>query len=341
MRAVWLLLALHAPLVFADQVVLKNGDTITGSIVQKDGDKLTLKSEFLGEVSMPWSSVRSIRSDEPLTVVLPNGETVNGKVSIQGETVEVAGKSAPVGEVAAMRNSDKQQAWERLQHPRLLQLWRGFFDMGLALTRGNARADTFTTGFNASRVTGNDKFVVHFSQIRATARIDGIAATTASAVRAGWNYDRPLSSRLFFTTLNDYEHDRFQNLNLRFTLGAGLGANVVKRENLTFSVSGGGDYSRENFLDNLHRNSAEFNAGDDLLYKLSSVTTIVQSFRMFPNLSRTGDYRLNLDVSGVTAVRKWLSWNVSASDHLLSNPIDARQRNDLILSTGFRFSFAQ
>jgi hypothetical protein len=40
----------------ADQVVLTNGDTITGSIIKKDGDKLTLKSEFLGEVAMPWSS---------------------------------------------------------------------------------------------------------------------------------------------------------------------------------------------------------------------------------------------------------------------------------------------
>jgi len=36
-------------LLSADQVVLKNGDTITGSIVKKDGGKLTLKSEFLGE----------------------------------------------------------------------------------------------------------------------------------------------------------------------------------------------------------------------------------------------------------------------------------------------------
>ena len=42
----------------ADQVVLKNGDTLTGSMIQKDGAKLTLKSELLGEVSIPWSAVK-------------------------------------------------------------------------------------------------------------------------------------------------------------------------------------------------------------------------------------------------------------------------------------------
>src|SRR5258707_15100213 len=62
----------------ADQVKLKNGDTLTGTIVKKDGDKLTLKSEFLGEVTMPWSAVIEARSDNPLYVVLPGGKEVSG-----------------------------------------------------------------------------------------------------------------------------------------------------------------------------------------------------------------------------------------------------------------------
>src|SRR5258708_2637746 len=104
----------------ADQVVLKNGDTITGSIVKKDGVKLTLKSEFLGEVTMPWTAVQTIRSDEPLTVVLPGGETVAGKVSTSGDALTVAApagpKSAPLASVESMRNPAEQHSWERLQH---------------------------------------------------------------------------------------------------------------------------------------------------------------------------------------------------------------------------------
>ena len=41
-------------------------------------------------------------------------------------------------------------------------------------------------------------------------------------------YHRDLTPRLFVSTLNDYEHDRFQNLDLRFVAGGGLGVNLIK-----------------------------------------------------------------------------------------------------------------
>src|SRR5262249_8575050 len=126
-RLAALLLAL-APLWAADQVVLKNGDILTGNIVKKDGGKLTLKSEFLGVVTMPWSAVQSVKSDEALTVVLPGGETVAGKVSTADGRLEVASKSAPLAEVGDMRNAAEQRSWERIQHPGLLQLWTGSAD---------------------------------------------------------------------------------------------------------------------------------------------------------------------------------------------------------------------
>ncbi len=293
--------ALLVPAAFAaDQVVLKNGDIITGTILKKDGGTLTLKSEFLGEVHMPWSAVKSVKSDQKMTVALPGGETVAGPVQTSGEVLQVvtpgAPKSAPLSGIVTMRNPAEQQNWEHLEHPRLYESWAGFFDIGLALARGNARTDTLTTAFNTARVTHQDKLSVYFNQIYGTARADGITATIASAVRGGWSYNRNVSPRLFLTTLNDYEHDRFQNLNLRFVAGAGLGFNAVKRERLILSVTTGADYSRENFTENLHRNSAEANFGDDLLYKLFGGSSITQSFRMFPNLTETGAYRMNFDL---------------------------------------------
>ena len=135
----------------ADQVVLKNGDTVTGTVVKKDGAKLTFKSEFLGEVSIPWSAVKSLKSDQELTVVLPGGESVKGKISTTGDTLEVAGaapKSAPLVDVPALRNDAEQHAWERVQHPGIMQLWSGTYDLGLALARGNARTASLTSRVN-------------------------------------------------------------------------------------------------------------------------------------------------------------------------------------------------
>jgi putative salt-induced outer membrane protein YdiY len=338
-------LLLVFPALAADQVVLTNGDTITGAIVKKDGGKLTIKSEFLGEVTMPWSAVKSIRSDAELSVVLPSGETVKGKIASVGDQLQIAAaagtKTAPLAGVAAVRDAGEQHNFERLLHPSLLELWNGNFDIGLSLARGNARSDALTTAFTASRGTRTDKIMLYFNQIYGSARVNNVTSTIASAVRGGWKYNRNVSPRMFLTGFNDYEHDRFQNLNIRFVAGGGAGVRALKSERSQLDFDAGVDYQREDFLNGLNRNSAEANFGDNLFYKVSKATSVTQSMRLFTNLSDTGSYRLNFDVGSSTVLKKWLGWHVTASDRFISNPVQGRQRNDLLISTGLRLSFAK
>jgi putative salt-induced outer membrane protein YdiY len=344
-RAITIALFAGLPMLAADHVTLNNGDTITGTIVKKDGDKLIFKSEFLGEVTMPWTAVKSIKSDSELTVVLPSGESVKGKVETEGDQLRVVAsgqtKAAPIAAVAAVRNDAEQHTFERMQHPRFLELWTGQVDLGLALARGNARSATLTTGFTATRATRNDKVALYLNQIYATARVNNVTDTIASAVRSGWKYNRNFDGRLFVTGFNDYEHDRFQNLNLRFVAGAGLGVRAAKTDRAQLDFDAGLDYQRENFLNGLTRNSAEVNTGDNAVYQLSKFTSLSQSARFFAKVTDGSGYRFNFDLSTTTVLRKWLGWNVTASDRFLSNPVQGRQRNDLLVSTGFRLTFAR
>ena len=50
---------------------------------------------------------------------------------------------------------------------------------------------------------------------------------------------------------------------------------------------------------------------------------------------------INFDVGAVTALKKWLSFQLTASDRYLSTPVGGRKRNDVLLTTGFRVSFAR
>jgi hypothetical protein len=337
--------ALLGTALWADQVTLTNGDILTGAVVKKDGAKLTLKSEFLGEVTIPWTAVKSLKSDQDLFVVLPGGRLVSGKISTSGNALEVAAptgaSSVPLADVTDIRNPAEQHNWERLEHPGLLELWAGHFDIGLALARGNAKTDTLTTAFDANRVSRHDKITAHFDEIYSTARIGGLSSTTASAEHANWTYQRDLGPRFFVSTLNAYDHDAFQDLDLRFVAGGGVGVNAIKTPRTSLGLLAGGDYEREAFFANVTRTSGEFNAGDDFQYKISSASSITQDFRIFPNVTSTGQYRFSFDLSAVTALKKWMAWHVTIGDQFLSNPLFGRQRNDLILSTGFRVSFAR
>src|SRR5581483_2983295 len=132
------------------------------------------------------------------TVVLPGGQAVQGKLNTSGTELEVSTPSgprqAPLAGVSAIRDPEEQRKFERLEHPGPLQLWTGFFDLGLALARGNARTDTLTTAINASRVTHTSKTSLYFNQIYGSSRVAGITAANASAVRGGWSFNRNLDS---------------------------------------------------------------------------------------------------------------------------------------------------
>ena len=341
----FLFLILLAQALFADQVVLKNGDIVTGSIIKKDSGKLTIKSEFLGEVTMPWTAVQSVRSDDPLTVELPGNQVVLGRITTQGDSLQVATatetRTALLADVGAVRNPAEQRAYERLQNPGFFDLWTGYVDFGLAMARGNARADTFTTTVSASRTTRTDKLAVNFNQIYGTARVNRVTSAIANAIRGGWTYNRDLTPRLFATVYNQYEHDEFQFLDLRFVLGGGLGINAIKTPDTNLAFVGGVNYMRENFSAGIDRNSAEGNFGNDFTHKFSPAMSLKQSFRIFPNLTNPGEYRMAFDLAAVTAINKWLGWQVSVSDRFLTNPVLGRQRNDLLLSTGLRLTFAR
>jgi hypothetical protein len=270
---------------------------------------------------------------------------VTGKIATTGGKLEIITstgiETAILPDVSEVRNSAEEAKYQRLLHPGLRELWTGFTDLGLALARGNARTTTFTTAFVATRASRTDTIKVHFNQIYATATVDGSPTTTAQALRGGWGYDRNLSSKLFLNLFNDYEKDKFQNLDLRFVLGGGAGFHAVKTGRTALDILGGIDYNRERFSTPLTRNSAEAYLGDDRTNKLSSASCLWQSYRFFPNLTTSGDYRMNFDVGAVTALKKWLSFQLTASDRYLSTPVGGRKRNDVLLTTGFRVSFGR
>ena len=83
--------------VFADQITLKNGDHLTGTIVKSDGKTLVLHTEFAGDVTLQFAAITQITTDKPLHVALKNGQTVVGAISTSDGKLEVAPKSgAPV-----------------------------------------------------------------------------------------------------------------------------------------------------------------------------------------------------------------------------------------------------
>jgi len=65
----------------ADQITLKNGDRITGTIMKSDGKTLVFSSALVGDLSIALDNVQQIISDKPLYIELADGRTVVGTVN--------------------------------------------------------------------------------------------------------------------------------------------------------------------------------------------------------------------------------------------------------------------
>lgn len=343
MRSI-LLLVLLSPIlcqnVLADQVVLKNGDRLTGKIIKADGKKLVIASEFAGEVAVVWDAVTEINSDAPLYLTLADGRTVSGLVSMTNGRVEVrSAAGGPVvndkSNVTLLRSEAEHLAYLRQLDPGWFDQWIGDANLGVALTQGNSDTTSVALGMAISRTTPHDKTSLYAAAVYSSDSTSGDSRTTANSIRSGLRYERNINDKWFGYAFTDLERNGLQDLNLRFVLGGGLGYRLIRSEHTQLDLLGGLAWNREYFsgIDN-DRSSADAQIGQTLEHRIGTRTTLKEQLYFFPNLSNAGEYRVNFDASLQTDITQRIGWRLAVSDRYLSNPLPGLEKNDLILTTG-------
>jgi putative salt-induced outer membrane protein len=328
----------------ADQIVLKNGDRLTGTIIKSDDKNVVIKTEYVGEVTVPLVAVQDMTSTQDLHVKLKNGQTVVGAVATADGILEVATKTAgkvvaPRETVVVIRNDAEQMAYENSLNPSFRQNWAGGANVGFALTRGNSQSKNLALAFNANRKTRHDKLGIYAGTIYATNDAAGaVPRTTANTEQGGIRYDHDLTPRLFAFAGADFQADSLQTLDLRSVLGGGLGLHVIKREATTLDLLAGANYTHEKYAA-FTRNFAAITLGDEFTHKLHASTLFTQSLYFYPNLSDTGQYRGTFSLGTVTRMSKWLGWQNSFGDTYVSDPPVGKKKNDIVFTTGLNVSF--
>jgi putative salt-induced outer membrane protein len=329
---------------FADTIVLKNGDHLTGTIESSDAKEITFKTDYAGETS----------TDKALYVVKTDKATVNGTLTAADSNVTVHTANAgdvtvPLSNVAIIRSPDQQQAYENSLHPGFFEAWKGGANLGFALARGNSDTTNLAVGFNADRKTNSDETKMYLSSIYTTTGTP-ISATTANEITGGIRYDRNINHTLFGFVSGDFAHNQLQDLDIQQIYTGGLGAHLINHPNTTLDVLAGGNYTRETYSGattaggpstNVQRNLAAVTLGEDFMKKFGSTSTLNEHFYFYPDISETGEYRFSLDTGWVTQIKKWLGWQITISDRYITNPpIIGTKDNDVVLSTGLNFSFS-
>jgi putative salt-induced outer membrane protein len=350
----------------ADQITLKNGDRLTGHILNSDTKTLVIKTEAAGEVTVQWSAIEGVSSADKLHIGLTEGQVLVGPVKTEEGKIEVA--TATSGVVTAPRDSivvirsDAGQAEydasvERLKHPHLLDAWSGLLDTGLSVTRGNSQTVSFTLAGKAVRQTDTDKISVYSTTVYGKTDNTSPSQTTAHQITGGVRGDLNITPRFFVFGTTDFDYNALQHLDLQNVLAGGAGYHVIKTKTTTFDVLGGAGYNQEYFsaytLPNatpppallefaaVTQKNAEMLIGEEFDATISKRTTFGETFTLYPNISGPSGYRIAFTSAVSTKLNNWLGWQLTLSDNYLSNPPFGIKGNDLLFATGLRVTFGK
>ncbi len=342
---------------FADQVTLKNGDRLTGTIVKSDGKTLVLHTKAAGDVTIKFGEIQGITSDQALHVSLKGGKTAVGPVTTTDGKLEIATKAA--GTVEASKEDVKglrsEELYQKYVHPGLMNGWDGGIDVGFSIARGNAQTENLALAFNATHPTLNDKITLYASALN-TKNDLATPSDVASLEQGGIRYDRNLNPRLFAFVGADFMANALQFLDLRQVYTAGLGFHVINSETTLLNILGGINYTHETYsngplvVGSVPRVYASYGTtnkfvaltlGEELTHKIGKGTVVTQNVGFYPDLQDTSQYRWTLNFGTVTKISKWLGWQNQFGDIYVTNPPVSAKKNDVVFTTGLNIAFAR
>ena len=232
----------------SDVIVFTNGDQLTGTMERGVGDSVVFKSDMAGEITVPMSKVKELRSHNSFAVIrkdekatritrVPGTLTYNdGTVTVTSQTG--APEQVPVKNLAFIIDKATYDK-EVLSHPGFLHGWDGSISGGATLIRSTQTGTSFNAGVTLLRaiptvpyLPPSTRTTVNLLETYGKLTQPVIPQTTpptppsvakTSIFHTDAEYDKYFSPRFYTLGELSYDHNYSQGLNLQQVYGAGVG----------------------------------------------------------------------------------------------------------------------
>jgi len=291
-----------------DVVWFKNGDRITCEIIKLEKGYLYVKIDYSeGTIPLDWSKIASVVSPQSFVVADKMGTRYTGTLQNPEEkpaqkelNVSVVEGTAPTQlsgtEVVGIKRTDTS-IWQNLH---------GGIDIGLNYAKQQNRIQ-YNFGSNvlftrakwqaAADYESNFSGGGNVSNLRNDLRLTGTRQLR--------------SPRNFAAGLSEFLQSNEQQLDLRTTLGGGLG-HIFSNTNHSFLAAyGGAVWNRERYSSeatNPIADSAEAILGTQVNFFRFKTTNVLIDARLYPSLTDLGRVRFDLNTSLKFRIAKDLDW---------------------------------
>ncbi|MEM9623758.1 MAG: DUF481 domain-containing protein [Pseudomonadota bacterium] len=201
--------------VYADTVLLNNGDRLTGKVDSISGGHVLLITEYAGGVSIDLAAVAELSTEEAFDVEVGDVST-NGKFVVSDGQQSLAADdsvvSVDLGQVASAGQSN-------LGLPGFTSEWSSRADLSAIISSGNSDTESYNTLIESilKRANSEHSLTLLISQEEAEGE------TTKDQLDLDYGYKRFLSEKWYAAGNGEYFKDELKDIDQRITLGAGMG----------------------------------------------------------------------------------------------------------------------
>ncbi|MGK2926348.1 MAG: DUF481 domain-containing protein, partial [Lysobacterales bacterium] len=205
----WLLAGALTPAAgLADQLVMTNGDVITGDITAIAGDKITIKPAYSDEVAVNRADVASIEGDGVYAVVLEDGREVQAQFAgaadgQQALIVEDQPVSAAISRITVLPPPPPYS--ERVSH----------VDLNMTLRDGNTDSRNTLLFADTRMRFGVHRHIADLTFARE--EVDSVDTKEQDLLR--YEYNWLLDGPWYLGATASYERDPIKELDHRYTAG--------------------------------------------------------------------------------------------------------------------------
>lgn len=321
-----------------EAVTLKNGDRVSGKIVEETEEAVTIETEYAGKVTIARKHIAAIGEPKAVSneakMIPAAAEKAVAKVEVSETKTEAKPAQKPTAPI-------KPPA--RLFGGRYMGIadgWEGNANVGFSYTSGNSNYTTMSTGLRAVKSGDRDNLTVYARSLWYSNRNSGQMVTTQNAFWGGVRYDRTIDRKKFGFISYDFERDKPRNLHFRSVTGGGLGLHMVKNERTEFDVLLGGAWNRT-WQAGDNSDTPEGLAGATFKHRFHEKLRVQNTITFFQNVTDAKEYRFIFDSTLSVDVTKRVGVFITFGDRFNNDPFGTAKRNDFLFTTGMKWNFGK
>jgi len=359
-----------------DVVILNNGDQLTGKFERGVGDSILFKSDVVGEVKIPMSKVKELKSSSNFVVLRKDEEVTRTPKQPEAITVEngAVTHTTPSGNTETIATKDVGYIIDGATYnqelngrPGFFHGWDGSATGGATVLQSTSYGQTYTAALNLFRDIPSVAYLpprtrTTFNLLETYGKLTQpvvpnpnnvpVSEAKTSIFHTDFEHDKYLSPRFYVLGGLSYDHNFSQGLNFQQIYGAGAGYTVLKSAVQQFDVKGDLHYEQQKFIQPVQplppaaqlpltpdQNLIGSTFGEAYKRALPAGIKLTHSGTYIQSWNNTDAWSAIGSLGLAFPVIHRFSLSVNLLDNYLNNPALGYNKNSLQFVTGVTYNF--